>query len=361
MKFTHFFAALTLVSAQCPILQSRSTASAAHSARAHLYKRDASWSPTYNATMSASEYEDLKSNHIKPLLVKKKGPLLIRLAWHDSGTYNATSGTGGPHAHMRFAPVKDFNADKGLEEIRTTLSEIQGKFPKISHSDLWQFAAAVAVTEASSNKLVMKWRPGRNDARGANDKGPILDGVLPAPTSTPDDIRTSFYRMGLNDKEIVTVLGAHCLGMAHPAVSGFSGPWLTSLTVFNNQFYARLVDNFDTKFVKETNTVYNTTQYNNAQGEMMLPSDVSLINDTIFYGHVKTYAADQNIFFADFAASFQKLQELGLDLKSEYVDTKVNVAMNDTIVLSQKSAGVKNQPSICLMLMVVAVTAIALK
>jgi catalase (peroxidase I) len=36
-----------------------------------------------------------------------------------------------------------------------------------------------------------------------------------------------------------------------------------------------------------------------------------------FYSHVKKYAADEKKFFADFAAAFQKLEELGVPFKPE--------------------------------------------
>jgi catalase (peroxidase I) len=44
-------------------------------------------------------------------------PLLIRLAWHASGTYSAADGTGGSSgATMRFSPEKDDPENAGLGE-----------------------------------------------------------------------------------------------------------------------------------------------------------------------------------------------------------------------------------------------------
>ena len=44
---------------------------------------------------------------------------------------------------------------------------------------------------------------------------------------------------------------------------------------------------------------------------MMLPSDIVLVQDKKFRQYVKEYAKDQQLFFKDFAAAFQKLEELG--------------------------------------------------
>ena len=43
------------------------------------------------------------------------GPILVRLAWHSSGTFDKHSGTGGSNgATMRFSPEKDDGANAGL-------------------------------------------------------------------------------------------------------------------------------------------------------------------------------------------------------------------------------------------------------
>lgn len=45
---------------------------------------------------------------------------------------------------------------------------------------------------------------------------------------------------------------------------------------------------------------------------MMLPSDMALYNDWAFSKYVVAYAKDEQLFFKDFAAAFQKLEELGV-------------------------------------------------
>jgi cytochrome c peroxidase len=57
------------------------------------------------------------------------GPVLVRLAWHCSGTYDKETGTGGSNgATMRFAPEADHGANAGLKHARDFLEPVKGKF-----------------------------------------------------------------------------------------------------------------------------------------------------------------------------------------------------------------------------------------
>lgn len=60
------------------------------------------------------------------------GPVLVRLAWHASGTYDKETGTGGSNgATMRFAPESDHGANAGLKAARDFLEPVKGEyFPK---------------------------------------------------------------------------------------------------------------------------------------------------------------------------------------------------------------------------------------
>lgn len=54
------------------------------------------------------------------------GPVLVRLAWHCSGTYDAETGTGGSNgATMRFAPESDHGANAGLKYARDFLEPVK--------------------------------------------------------------------------------------------------------------------------------------------------------------------------------------------------------------------------------------------
>lgn len=61
------------------------------------------------------------------------GPLLVRLAWHASGTYAKASGTGGSNGStMRFAPEAGDGANAGLDEARNLLEPLKAKYPDAS-------------------------------------------------------------------------------------------------------------------------------------------------------------------------------------------------------------------------------------
>lgn len=56
------------------------------------------------------------------------GPVLVRLAWHASGTFDKETGTGGSNgATMRFAPESDHGANAGLKAARDFLQPVKGK------------------------------------------------------------------------------------------------------------------------------------------------------------------------------------------------------------------------------------------
>lgn len=64
--------------------------------------------------------------------------MLVRLAWHAAGTYDAKTGTGGSDgATMRFAEESKHGANAGLAYARDALEPVKKKFPLISYADLW--------------------------------------------------------------------------------------------------------------------------------------------------------------------------------------------------------------------------------
>ncbi|KAL4857583.1 Cytochrome c peroxidase [Chlorella vulgaris] len=234
------------------------------------------------------------------------GPVLVRLAWHTSGTYDKNTNTGGSNgATMRFLPESAWGANAGLGDARDLLEPVKQKFPWISYSDLWTLAGATAV-EAMGGPHV-PWRPGRSDyALDQFVANP--DGRLPDGDKDAKHVRDIFYRMGFNDQEIVALSGAHTLGRCHADRSGFVGPWTNAPTTFSNLYFQELTENKWRK--KKWN---GPLQYEDKSGQlMMLNTDMALLWDKKFKPYVMQYAKDEEAFFKDFAAAFSKLMELGV-------------------------------------------------
>ncbi|KAJ5622714.1 hypothetical protein N7528_005946 [Penicillium herquei] len=238
------------------------------------------------------------------------GPVLVRLAWHASGTYDKETNTGGSNgATMRFAPESSHGANAGLKHARDFLEPVKAKFPWITYSDLWTLAGSAAIQELGGPKI--PWRPGREDKEVV---ACTPDGRLPDASKDHRHIRDVFGRMGFDDREMVALIGAHALGRAHTDRSGFEGPWDFSPTVFSNEFFRLLVEekwnqrkwNGPTQFTdKSTSTL------------MMLPSDIALIKDKGFKQHVERYAKDSDVFFQEFADVYVKLLELGVPFQTK--------------------------------------------
>ncbi|KAG6276990.1 heme peroxidase [Claviceps purpurea] len=233
------------------------------------------------------------------------GPVLLRLAWHASGTFDKATGTGGSNgATMRFAPESDHGANSGLLAARKFLDPVKEKFPWITYSDLWILGGVAAIQEMQGP--IIPYRPGRSD-RDVSFCTP--DGRLPDATKGSDHLRNIFNRMGFNDQEIVALSGAHALGRCHTDRSGFDGPWTFSPTVLTNDYYRLLVE--EKWQWKKWN---GPKQYEDAKTKtlMMLPTDMVLVQDKKFKPVTEKYAKDNALFFRDFSAVVTKLFELGV-------------------------------------------------
>ena len=156
------------------------------------------------------------------------GPILIRLAWHSSGTYDKDSKSGGSSgAGMRLDESSEAldPENKGLEVARAFLEPIKKKYPSISYSDLWILAAYVAIEHTEGPYI--EFLPGRQDIQDSNLAVPA--GRLPQAEfgcngeideqgrmvgweNLANHIRNVFNRMGFSDREIVALLcGGHVL------------------------------------------------------------------------------------------------------------------------------------------------------
>ncbi|KAL0556365.1 hypothetical protein IC582_004878 [Cucumis melo] len=261
----------------------------------------------------ASDPEQLKSarEDIKQLLKTTFcHPILVRLGWHDAGTYNKNieewPQRGGANGSLRFDVELGHGANAGLINALKLIEPIKKKYSNITYADLFQLASATAIEEAGGPKIPMKY--GRVDVVGPEqcpEEGRLPDAGPPSPAS---HLRDVFYRMGLNDKEIVALSGAHTLGRARPERSGWGKPetkytkdgpgapggqsWTVQWLKFDNSYFKDIKEKIDEEL-------------------LVLPTDAVLFEDPSFKVYAEKYLQDQESFFKDYAEAHAKLSNLG--------------------------------------------------
>ncbi|GJD11482.1 L-ascorbate peroxidase 3, peroxisomal [Galdieria sulphuraria] len=216
-------------------------------------------------------------------------PIMVRLAWHDAGTYDAQTGTGGVNGSIRFEPELKHGANNGLKIAFDLLEPIKKEYPDIGYADLFQLASVTAIEFAKGPKI--PFRMGRKDATGP-DSCPE-EGRLPNAEDHLSQLRRTFHRMGLTDKDITVLSGAHTLGRCHKERSGYEGPWTHQPLEFDNSYFVEIL------------------KPDPDPGLLRLASDLSLLEDSYTRNLVETYAANKDIFFKDYTESHHKLSELG--------------------------------------------------
>ncbi|KAK8673296.1 hypothetical protein V6N13_111642 [Hibiscus sabdariffa] len=216
---------------------------------------------------------------------KNCAPIMLRLAWHDAGTYDAKTKTGGPNGSIRYDHELKHGANSGLKTAVELCEQVKARHPEITYADLYQLAGVVAV-EVTGGPTI-DFVPGRKDSKVSPEEG-----RLPDANQGAKHLRDIFYRMGLSDKDIVALSGGHTLGRAHPERSGFEGAWTKDPLKFDNSYFKELLEKSDPDLLK-------------------LPTDTALVEDPKFLRYVELYAKDEDAFFRDYAASHKKLSELG--------------------------------------------------
>ena len=155
-------------------------------------------------------------------------PIMVRLAWHDSGTFDASvrswPGCGGANGSIRFDEELGHGANAGLRKAITFLKEFKASYPTVSWADLIQLASAVAIECTGGPRIPL--RVGRTDTSAGEQcpkEGNLPDAKPPFGDGSPDapsHVRAVFYRMGFDDADIVALMGAHTLGRAFAERSG---------------------------------------------------------------------------------------------------------------------------------------------
>ncbi|XP_054823922.1 L-ascorbate peroxidase 3-like isoform X2 [Prosopis cineraria] len=210
---------------------------------------------------------DKARRDLRALIYSKNcAPLMLRLAWHDAGTYDAKTKTGGPNGSIRSEQELNHSANNGLKLAVELCQDVKVKHSKITYADLYQLAGVVAV-EITGGPTI-DFIPGRKDLMMSPEEGRLPDAKQGA-----THLREVFYRMGLTDKDIVALSGGHTLGKAHRERSGFEGPWTRDYMKFDNSYFKELL--------REEPSDDNL---------LKLPTDKALAEDPEFREYVELYA-----------------------------------------------------------------------
>ncbi|KAJ7524942.1 hypothetical protein O6H91_17G028700 [Diphasiastrum complanatum] len=262
---------------------------------------------------SSSNVEQLRGarEQVKEIINKYHcNPILVRLAWHDAGTYDKNviewPKCGGANGSIRFSPELNHAANAGLQNALRLLEPVKEKFPHVSFADLFQLASATAVELAGGPKIPMRY--GRLDTSGPEDCA--KEGKLPAagPPNPAEHIRVVFYRMGFNDKEIVALSGAHTLGRSRPERSG----WGVASTKYTKDGPGSPGgQSWTAQWLKFDNSYFKDIKEKRDKDLLVLPTDAMLFEDPSFKVYAEKYVESQDAFFEDYAKAHSKLSELG--------------------------------------------------
>lgn len=160
-------------------------------------------------------YDKAARTAVSSAIVSKKAnvcPMTVRLAWHASGTFDASKvgaqDPGGSNgATMRFEPEITDGANAGLNLMQNILQPVRKQFPELSFADLWTMAGVQAIKLMGGPDVPFAY--GRTDH--ADNKNCPANGRLPDASQGADHLRDVFYRMGFDDKAIGTCELSECI------------------------------------------------------------------------------------------------------------------------------------------------------
>jgi L-ascorbate peroxidase len=228
--------------------------------------------------------EDLETEvreYLVELMPLEHAPAHLRLAFHDAGTYDRATGTGGAHGSVHL-----------LEELRRAdntgwgqacmelIAEAKDAFPSVSWADLIALGGAAAVQKCGGPVIAIGL--GRSDATEVSPPHRLPGGYEGAAM-----LKSMFARMGLGPMELVALSGAHTLGHTQRK------PFTNDPSVFSNSYFSQLVE---------------------LKGSILLQTDTAILDDPELRPYVELYASDEMRFWADFAEAYRRLSWLGNEL-----------------------------------------------
>ncbi|EFJ11812.1 hypothetical protein SELMODRAFT_125631 [Selaginella moellendorffii] len=213
-------------------------------------------------------------------------------------------------------------AGDGFDSVIKAKAAVEEKCPGIvSCADILAIATRDLVVLARGPSWTV--RKGRKD--GKISQASRVDGNLPKPEQSVDQLTKLFASKGLSQTDMVALSGAHTIGFAH------CKEFMSRIYNFNSthQFDPAMDPNFakdlrltcpqsvDPRVVANNDVTtpakFDNVYYQNAvRGVTVLASDQILHSDARTRGLVTAYAGQQGAFFAAFATAMDNLGAVGV-------------------------------------------------
>ena len=266
-------------------------------------------------------------------------PALLRLAFHDAGTYSANPASirGGPNGCIRFREIQGANANAGLGGVESDV--ISKTSYTHSKADIYQFAGVVAVAAMNGPDLRGQFRWGRVDAPWLLCQGEIAQAMpdhsggqnagyhkhgAAAVQERLEETHASnkaYFEgaLGMVPEQWVALLGAHTVGQVMGIGSNKAQPFAFDTTMFEfDTVYYRSLQAFaksgGTSMCPGMNKpgVSHWFDRDNAGAlTVMLDTDVSMTVEEPYLSIIYEYAASKSAFFYQFGLAFLTTTELG--------------------------------------------------
>ena len=318
------------------------------------------------------------------------GPLFIRMAWHSAGTYRASDGRGGAAGgRQRFAPINSWPDNANLDKARRLLWPVKETYGRnLSWADLMILAGNVAIESMGFHTFgfaggredefepdeAVDWGPEAEfeASERFEEPGEIQEGLgasvmgliyvnpegpdgRPDPMASAENIRQTFDRMAMNDKQTAALIaGGHTFGKVHGAddpdealgvepeaapieaqglgweneaalegdvtTSGIEGPWTQSPTEWDMGYVDNLLEyewepekgpggawQWTPKGEELRDSVPAAQDSDERVTPMMLTTDIALKRDPEYRDIVETFQENPAEFGMAFARAWYKL------------------------------------------------------
>nr|AII99883.1 peroxidase [Cicer arietinum] len=233
-----------------------------------------------SVTPATNEYLRIKQE-VRKVLSKGKAAGVLRLVFHDAGTFQIDDTTGGMNGSIVYELERPENAGLKKSVLQKAKTQIDAIHP-VSWADIISVAGAEAVEVCGGPAIQV--RLGRQDSLG-----PDSEGKLPEETLDASGLKKCFQKKGFSTQELVALSGAHTLGS-----KGFGSP-----TSFDNSYYKVLLEK-------------PWISSGGMPSMIGLPSDHALVEDDECLRWIKNYADNENMFFEDFRNAYVKLVNSGV-------------------------------------------------